>query len=123
MEKTSSLDVHKDPGPHIRVQSGTYTPQLGLRFWLPERIGPGYVSLFSSGNPEPISTVPPRGYGAADWAHLLGGPLKNLAMGGFEAPDQPKSLKPWLKWVLLAAAAAIFLVMMAIEVFHVGKGG
>src|ERR1051326_6881057 len=65
LEPDGRGEVHDIKGPHIRTRSGAYTPLVGKRFRLTEAVGPGYVTLFFSGNPEPITTVPPAGFGAA----------------------------------------------------------
>jgi hypothetical protein len=121
LQEDGTLDVQAIDGLHIWAKSGAYTPTAGSRFWLPKSIGPGFVTLFSAGNPEPITRVAPKGFGSAHWAHLVGGKLTQLAMGAFEPPTTGLAVKPWVKWALLGLVVALVVGVILYESTQQGK--
>ncbi|MFO1534839.1 MAG: hypothetical protein ABR586_04175, partial [Thermoplasmatota archaeon] len=92
--------------PRVFVNSGAYDALPGRRLWLDKPVGPGFVTLWFSGNPEPVTDVAPVGFGAKMWGQQVGGKLTQLAMGAFEPPRNAWSLKAWMKWLLLGLVAA-----------------
>jgi hypothetical protein len=122
IETTRDIEVHNVTKPTILARSGAYQVQAGTTLWLPVAVGPGYVSIFASGDPEAITTRAPTGFGAALWSQLMGGKLTNLAMGAFEAPDKGFKIKAWVKWAVIGVLVAVFLGFLAYEWLHNPKG-
>lgn len=97
----------------IQGQGGTYRVETRGRFWLPNPIPAGWLTVFVHNDPEPVTDRPPVGYNAKTLELLVGPYPVHVIGGGFQGRHQPGNWWLWLLVVavVIAAAAAVAIWM------------
>ncbi|HUR61949.1 MAG TPA: hypothetical protein VM286_06250 [Candidatus Thermoplasmatota archaeon] len=80
-----------------------------LRFWNPESIPAGFVTLHVQGDPEPVTTRRPRGYGSEILWLLVGSWWQHL-FGATDLPPEDTKMD-WFKIALYAGIGVAVLVL------------
>lgn len=93
----------REHGPTVQgPNGGLHVREAGARFWVPRRIPAGWLTIYVEGDPEPITTREPLGYGDKTLEMLVGKYTLHLVGGGLKT--RVNIPKGWIVPVLVGLA-------------------